>query len=144
MKKTLTSICAALLLPLCALAQQVGGVKATVVSRAGRAPIADATITVLRSGSPVSTATSSQNGTFEITGLEDGKYILTVEAEGYASSQINLSVEGFVRDLMFVSLVPEQAIKEADDSSYAEFDMEDSGYSDNPSILSEPTTHITI
>ena len=135
MKKTLTSICAALLLPLCALAQQVGGVKATVVSRAGRAPIADATITVLRSGSPVSTATSSQNGTFEITGLEDGKYTLTVEAEGYASSQINLSVEGFVRDLMFVSLVPEQAIKEADDSSYAEFDMEDSGYSDNPSIL---------
>ena len=135
MNRKLFSVCAALLLPLLAFAQEWGGVKATVVSRAGRAPIADATITVTRGEQTVTSATSAQDGTFEITGLENGAYRLIVRAQGFTASEINLSVEGFVRDLIFVSLVPEQAVAEADDSSYAEFDMEDSGYSDNPAIL---------
>lgn len=135
MNRKLISICAALLLPLLSFAQQAGGVKATVVSRAGRAPISGATITVAQNGEVVTSCKSESDGTFVIDGLQDGKYKLQVEAPDYVSSEINLSVEGFVRDLMFVSLVPAQAVAEADDSSYAEFDMEDSGYSDNPVIL---------
>lgn len=135
MKKRLFSAFAALLLPLVAFASDWGGVKATVVNRAGRIPIPEATVTVSRGAEVVASAKTGSDGKFEISGLENGAYRVLVTAAGFASSEINLSVEGFVRDLIFVSLVSEQIIAEADDSSYAEFDMEDSGYSDNPSIL---------
>lgn len=134
-KRLIGTIAIFMLLPIAALAAQWGGVKATVVNRAGRVPISGATITVNQGGQIVANAISDSEGKFEIDGLENGAYKISVKAEGFVPSEINLQVEGFVKDLIFVSLVAEQVINEADDSSYAEFDMEDSGYTDNPAIL---------
>ena len=56
MKKRLFSAFAALLLPLVAFASDWGGVKATVVNRAGRIPIPEATVTVSRGAEVVASA----------------------------------------------------------------------------------------
>lgn len=113
----------------------VGGVKGTVVNRAGRVPISNAHITIVKDAFAVVDDYAHADGTFLFDGLADGQYLMTVSADGFLSSQINLTVEGYVKDLIFVSLVAEQRIADVDDSSFAEFDMEDSGYTDTPAIL---------
>lgn len=126
----------ALLFPLLGFSQEYqGGVKATVVNRAGRTPIPGATIVLSQNGTQIESTVSAQDGTFQIVGLKNGQYKLIVTAVGFAQSEVNVSVEGFVRDLIFVSMVAEQVINEVDDASFSEFDMSDSGYTDNPSIL---------
>lgn len=113
----------------------VGGVKGTVVNRAGRVPISNAHITIVKDAVAVVDDYAHADGTFLFDGLADGQYLMTVSADGFLSSQIHLTVEGYVKDLIFVSLVAEQRIADVDDSSFAEFDMEDSGYTDTPAIL---------
>lgn len=136
MKKILAAF-AALLCSLSVFAQtgELGGVKGTVVNRAGRVPITNAHITIVKDAVAVVDDFSRADGSFIFEGLEDGNYLMTVSAEGFISSRINLTVEGYVKDLIFVSLVAEQRVAEVDDSNFAEFDMEDSGYTDAPAIL---------
>ncbi len=113
-----------------------GGVKGTVVSRAGRTPIAGAQVLLTQDGDRVATATTSADGTFLIEALPDGMYDMQLSADGYVSANVNVTVDGgFVKDMMIVSLLPEQVVAEVDDSSYVEFDMEDSGFTDNPTIM---------
>lgn len=136
MCKKIISVLAAFIFPLALMAQALpGGVTAKVVNRAGRLPVQGAAVTLSRGGEVVAKAISDAEGKFLIEGLADGGYALTVAAEGFMTTQVNVSVEGFVRDLVFVSLVSESVAAEVSDENYAEFDMEDSGYSDNPSIL---------
>lgn len=135
-KKILTLLAASLCCCASLLAQGFdGGVRAKVVNRSGRTPISGAQVSLVQGGELVAQSRSAEDGAFEITGLANGQYELYVRANGFADALINVSVEGFVRDLIFVSLVAEQVINEVDDSNFAEFDMEDSGYSDSPSIL---------
>ena len=113
-----------------------GGVKGTVVSRAGRVPLAGAQIVLSRNAVQVEAVKSSADGTFLIEALPDGIYSMTVTADGFVQSDVNVTViEGTVKDMMFVSLIPSQVVNEVDDSSFVEFDLEDSGYTDNPTIL---------
>jgi len=113
-----------------------GGVKGTVVSRQGRTPIPAAVLTLSQNGETVATASSATDGSFLIENLDNGVYAMTVVADGYADVNVNVTVDGgFVKDLIFVSMVPMQTLNDIDDSSFAEFDMDDSGYSDNPTIL---------
>ncbi|MGN1214626.1 MAG: carboxypeptidase regulatory-like domain-containing protein, partial [Candidatus Cryptobacteroides sp.] len=136
MIKKLVLALLAVLMGVSAAAQTVpGGVTAKVVNRAGRVPVEGATVTLSRGGQVVQTVKSAADGTFTINSLSDGQYSMKVTAEGFAPADVNVSVEGFVRDLIFVSLVAEQVISDIDDTSFAEFDMDDSGYSDNPAIL---------
>lgn len=137
MNKRLILILAALLLGLSAMAQTgMGGVKAKVVSRSGRVPVAAAEIVVSDAEGQVTKTVSSDSGDFVIDNLPDGDYLLTVTANGFTTGRVNFKVEGYVRDLIFVSLLPEQSALEVDDSNFAEFDMDDSGYQDVPAILS--------
>ena len=137
MNKRLILILAALLLGLSAMAQTgMGGVKAKVVSRSGRVPVAAAEIVVSDAEGQVTKTVSSDGGDFVIDNLPDGDYLLTVTANGFTTGRVNFKVEGYVRDLIFVSLLPEQSALEVDDSNFAEFDMDDSGYQDVPAILS--------
>ncbi len=122
-------------LSLSAQTSGVGGVKGTVVNRAGRVPVSNARITIVKDAEAVVDGFSHSDGKFLFEGLEDGQYLMTVEAAGFLPSRINLTVEGYVKDLIFVSLVAEQRVADLDDSNFAEFDMEDSGYTDTPSIL---------
>lgn len=123
-----------------------GGVKGTVVSRDGRMPIAGAKLTLASHGAELINVTAAQDGSFMIGDLDNGVYSMTVSAPGYVTSNVNVTVDdGYVKDLIFVSLLPTQAVDNIDDSSFAEFDMDDSGYTDTPTILfgaTDPYTNL--
>ena len=139
MKKLFASVAALLLLAFCAfaLADAAGGVKGTVVSREGRAPVPGALIRIASGEEVLADFKSSFDGAFLVTGLENGKYTLSVSASGYLPAQINFIVEkGLVRDLVFVTLSPAlQEKKDIEGDDFTEFDLQDSGYSDSPTIL---------
>ena len=115
--------------------QEAGGVKGTVVNRSGRVPVAGAELQILKGENAVGTVYASSDGSFVFDNLENGLYLMKVSAPGFLPSQVNVTVEGFMKDLMFVSLVPSNAVNDIDDSNFADFDMDDSGYEDAPSIL---------
>ena len=113
-----------------------GGVKGVVVSRAGRVPISGAQVLLTRDGERIASVATGPDGAFLIGALADGMYDMLLTADGYVASSVNVTVDdGFVKDMMFVSLLPEQVVAEVDDSSFVEFDMEDSGFTDNPTIM---------
>ena len=132
---------------LCALtmsaANDWGGVKGTVVNRAGRAPIASATITLSQNGVVVANTVSDAEGKFIVEMLPNGMYDMSVKADGFLDANVNVTIEGYVKDLIFVGMVVEQVLAEVDDSNFAEFDMEDSGFEDAPSILFESNDPFT-
>ena len=136
MKKLLT-VAAALLLSVLVFAQvPTGGIKGTVVSRAGRVPVSGAEMVLSQDGRLLAEITSGSEGEFLIEGLADGVYQLTVTADEFSDLTVFVTVDkGFIKDLIFVSLTPAASIQEADESNFAEFDMEDSGYSDAPTLL---------
>jgi outer membrane receptor protein involved in Fe transport len=74
---------AAIFTPVPAVAQaQAGTISGTVVS-GDQAPLADATVTV--TGPAKQTATTGKDGTFTVTGLPDGAYLVSVTHAGYAA-----------------------------------------------------------
>ena len=120
-----------------AMAQSItGGIKGLIVSRSGRVPIAEARLTLTDAEGTVVRLTSDQNGDFVIEDLENGSYTILVEADGFVASRVNVTVEGFMRNLMFVTMQPEQVLTEVDESSFADLDMDDSGYQNIPTVLS--------
>ena len=124
---------------------QYGGVKATVVNRTGRQPIAQAAISLSQAGEVVATAVSDAEGKFIIEMLPNGMYDMVVKAPGFLDANVNVTVEGYVKDLIFVGMVIEQVVTDVDNSNFAEFDMDDSGFEDAPSILfgsNDPFTNI--
>lgn len=133
--KKLVSILVSLLFTLSVLAQ-TGGVRATVVNRAGRAPIQGAQVSLFQGSELLASATSDAEGKFEIGMIANGNYLVSVEADGFTAAQVNIKVEnGLIRDLIFVTLTQAQTNEDVDSDSFAEFDLQDSGYSDAPTIL---------
>ena len=133
--KRLFTAAAALLLSVLVFAQ-TGGIKGTVVNRAGRVPIPGAQMTLSQDGRVLTQLGSGSNGEFLIEGLADGVYELTVKADDFSDLTVFVTVDkGFIKDLIFVSMTPAANIQEADESNFAEFDMDDSGYSDAPTLL---------
>lgn len=137
MSKKISILLASLLICSSLMAQGlIGGVKGTVVSRAGRVPVEGASLVITKGGEKIAEAVSDGAGKFLIEGLENGMYDMTVSADDFADAHVNVTVDqGFIKDLVFVSLVPQQQINDIDDSSFMEFDMDDSGYTDTPTIL---------
>lgn len=119
-----------------ALSAQTGGVKASVVSRAGRVPVGGAVVVLSQNGAQIRSIKAGEDGAFLFEQLNDGSYTLDVTADGFVPVQLNVIVEkGYLRDLIFVTMTPEQQLVEVDDSNFSEFDLDDSGYNDAPSIL---------
>ena len=144
MKKILSVIAAVLCVSsLFAQTSDWGGVKGTVVNRAGRAPVANAALTLSQGGETVASTVSDEDGKFLLEGLPNGMYDMTVQANGFLDAHVNVTVEGYVKDLIFVGMVVEQVVAEVDDSNFAEFDMDDSGFEDSPSILFESNDPFT-
>ena len=136
MYKKLTLVLATLLCALGLSAQNTtGGIKGIVVNRMGRTPIAEAQITVLRGGNEITSILTDKEGQFLIESLENGNYDLEIKAKGFTNAHISATVEGFVRDMMFLSLIAEQTVDNLDDSSLTEFDLDDSGYTDSPTAI---------
>jgi hypothetical protein len=137
MTKRLILAVSALFASVLLLAQApTGGVKGTVISRNGRVPVENARLVLMQGAAEIATATSEQDGTFLIGGLPDGMYTLVIEAPEYLETQVQVTVnDGYVKNMFNLSLTAVQHVTEVDDDSFANFDMEDSGFSDNPTIL---------
>lgn len=135
MKKILTIICALAAFAISASAYD-GGIKAKVVNRSGRVPVQGATVSLSFDDEVIKTVKSAPDGSFFFEDLPDGRYTVSVDADEFLSTKLNVTVEnGIVRDLMFVTLSAVRRAEEVDASNFAEFDLDDSGYTDAPTIL---------
>ena len=137
MTKKLILALAALLSSVALLAQTpTGGVKGTVINRNGRQPVENARLVLMQGAAQVAQVTSDQEGNFLIEGLADGIYTLVIEAPEFLETQVQVTVnDGYVKNMFNLSLTTVQKVVDVDDDSYAAFDMDDSGYNDNPTIL---------
>lgn len=135
MKKILTIISALAAFAISASAYD-GGIKAKVVNRSGRVPVQGATVSLSFDDEVIKTVKSAPDGSFFFEDLPDGRYTVSVDADEFLSTKLNVTVEnGIVRDLMFVTLSAVRRAEEVDASNFAEFDLDDSGYTDAPTIL---------
>ena len=113
-----------------------GGVKGKVVDRNGRAPIENAQVVLMRGAEEIETVQSAQDGSFLISSLPDGTYVLRITAPEFLESQVQVTVnDGYVKNMFNLSLTGVQHVTDVDDDSFANFDMDDSGFNDNPTIL---------
>ena len=137
MNKRIFLAASALFLALTLSAQNyTGGVKGTVVSRLSKATIDGADLILYSEGKEVARVKAGQDGTFLIGNLKDGMYDLVIESPDYLQSRVNVTVnDGYVKNMFNLSLTPVAKVAEVDDASFSEFDMDDSGYQDSPTIL---------
>ena len=131
------TLAVSLLLMCVSLAAQVtGGVKGTIVSRADRSPVAGAELTLFNGTDFVAETVSGKDGTFFVGNLPDGIYNLVISSDEFMDTQVNVTVnDGYVKNMFNLSLSPRVSEQELDMSNFSEFDLEDSGYSDNPTLL---------
>ncbi len=133
-KITLAAISLLAALPL--MAQVSGGVTGKVVSRADRSPVEGARLTLLSGAEVLSEAVSGPDGSFLIENLKDGMYTLVIKDNDFLETQVNVTVnDGYVKNMFNLSLSPAHTGAEVDDASFSEFDLDDAGYNDNPTIL---------
>ena len=131
MKLFLAILFAVFSLPLFA---QGGGIKGVVVSRAGRALIDDAKVTLL---GVTPRTVYTEKGAFEFRDVVPGNYQLLFEAGDFQTMQVGVTVDKTVKDLNFISLVPEAMNRAVDDADFSEFDTEsDNGSQSMPVVLS--------
>ena len=137
MHKRIFLAASALFLALTLSAQNfTGGVKGTVVSRLSKTAIDGADLILYSEGKEVARVKAGQDGGFQIGNLKDGMYDLVIESPDYLQSRVNVTVnDGYVKNMFTLSLTPVAKVAEVDDASFSEFDMDDSGYSDSPTIL---------
>ena len=118
------------------LAQVTGGVKGTVVSRLDRTPVEGAALRLTGGTDFAAETVSGKDGTFFFGNLPDGIYNLTISHGEFLETQVNVTVnDGYVKNMFNLSLSPQVGEQELDMSNFSEFDLEDSGYSDNPTLL---------
>lgn len=126
-------VLAVLLLPL-SLSAQEGGIRGTVINRVTKEPVKNAKV-VLVSVSGDRFVYTGTDGVFLFPDLADGVYRVLVQAADFQDTELNVKVEGAVKDLMRVSLAPDLLTGMADDA-FLEFDSEnEAGYEDIPSVL---------
>ena len=113
-----------------------GGVKGTVVNRNGRQPIEKAKLILYQGAAELATVETAEDGTFQILNLDNGMYTLVIQAPEFLENKVEVSViDGYVKNVFNVSLTGMERVAEVDDDSFAAFDMDDSGFNDNPTIL---------
>jgi len=136
MKRILTAF-AALAASVTLFAQEYsGGVKGTVIDRNGRQPVENARLVLMKGAAEVAQTQSGPDGGFLILDLEDGMYTLVITAPDFLETQVQVTVnDGYVKNMFNLSISSVQQVTELDDDSFAAFDMDDSGYNDNPTIL---------
>ena len=114
MYKKLFFLIASVLFVLPSAAQEFsGGVKGIIVNRAGRIPVEHASVELMSGDVAVASGYSDSDGSFIFTNIEDGIYSMVVNASGFMETRINVTVEGHVKDMMFISLVSSQIVRDA-------------------------------
>ena len=136
MKKLLLSLAAVLSGVILFAQEPTGGVKGTVVNRNGRQGIENAKLVLMQGANPVATVHSAADGSFLIENLPDGMYTLVIDAPDFLETQVQVTVnDGYVKNMFNLGVTAAKQVSEIDDDSFAAFDMDDSGYNDNPTIL---------
>ena len=137
MIKKLTLATVALLLTLGLSAQTfTGGVRGTVVSRTDRSPVPGAVLVLYQGTAEVATVTSGDDGRFLIEDLDNGIYDLVIQAPDYLETRVNVTVnDGYVKNMFNLSLTRGAVVSEVDVDNLVEFDMDDTGYGDSPTVL---------
>ena len=137
MTKRLLLTLTALLATVALFAQDyTGGVKGTVVSRNGRTAVENARLVLLQGAEELTTVLTDAEGNFMIPDLADGRYTLVIDAPDFLETQVEVTVnDGYVKNMFKLSLTPMEKVTDVDAESFSEFDMDDSGYNDNPTIL---------
>ena len=137
MIKKLTLATVALLLSLGLSAQTfTGGVRGTVVSRTDRSPVPGAVLVLYQGTAEVATVTSGDDGRFLIEDLDNGIYDLVIQAPDYLETRVNVTVnDGYVKNMFNLSLTRGAVVTEVDVDNLVEFDMDDTGYGDSPTVL---------
>lgn len=107
------------LLSLPGIAQNMGGIKGTVVSRTTRATIDKVKVTMMPGEV---TTTTDGSGQFVFDNLGQGEYTLVFETPEYEVLNLPVRVDKMMREVRVV-LVPERNVM-MDDAVFAEFDTE--------------------
>ncbi len=135
-KRLIPTFCALVCSVLLFAQGPTGGVRGTVVNRDGRQPVEGARLVLMQDAERIAVSTSAEDGSFLVPGLKDGMYTLVITAPDFLETQVQLAVvDGYVKNLFNIYVTGIRKITELDDDSFAAFDMDDSGYSDNPTIL---------
>lgn len=114
-----------------------GGVKGTIVDRSSKAAVDGAVLKLYSGSTEIATVKTAPDGTFMIPSLKDGMYDLVIQTPDYMESRVNVTVnDGYVKNMFKLSLTPARKVGEVDDASFTEFDLDDSGYQDSPTISS--------
>lgn len=135
-KKYLLSISALILSVAMSAQNPTGGVKGVVVDRSSKTALDGAVLKLYSGTQEIATVRTGADGSFYIPDLKDGMYDLVIENSNYLQSKVNVSVnDGYVKNMFKLSLTPVHKVGEVDDASFTEFDLDDSGYQDSPTIL---------
>ena len=119
-----------------ALGDYPGGIKGTIVNRAGREPVQGASIHLFSGATEIAAVATDAEGRFHVDGMADGMYSLLIQAPDFLDNRVQVSVnDGYVKNMFNISLTGIQRVAEVDDDSFGQFDLDDSGYNDNPTIL---------
>ena len=121
-----------------ALAQvNVGVITGKVVSRQGREPIEQATVTIKGAGFATESVTTDKKGEFTFTEIPFGGAIVEVEALGFASTSVNVKVDRELKDLNYITLSPDMQMANdflLDDGAFTEFDSDTSNDSQSTPV----------
>lgn len=135
-KKYLLSISALILSVTMSAQNPTGGVKGVVVDRSSKTALDGAVLKLYSGAQEIATVRTGADGSFYIPDLKDGMYDLVIENSNYLQSKVNVTVnDGYVKNMFKLSLTPVHKVGEVDDASFTEFDLDDSGYQDSPTIL---------
>lgn len=135
-KKYLLSISALILSVAMSAQNPTGGVKGVVVDRSSKTALDCAVLKLYSGTQEIATVRTGADGSFYIPDLKDGMYDLVIENSNYLQSKVNVTVnDGYVKNMFKLSLTPVHKVGEVDDASFTEFDLDDSGYQDSPTIL---------
>ena len=135
-KKYLLSISALILSVAMSAQNPTGGVKGVVVDRSSKTALDGAVLKLYSGTQGIATVRTGADGSFYIPDLKDGMYDLVIENSNYLQSKVNVTVnDGYVKNMFKLSLTPVHKVGEVDDASFTEFDLDDSGYQDSPTIL---------
>lgn len=135
-KKYLLFISALILSVAMSAQNPTGGVKGVVVDRSSKTALDGAVLKLYSGTQEIATVRTGADGSFYIPDLKDGMYDLVIENSNYLQSKVNVTVnDGYVKNMFKLSLTPVHKVGEVDDASFTEFDLDDSGYQDSPTIL---------
>ena len=113
-----------------------GGLKGNIISRTTRTGIQGADIRVYSGTQELTGVVTAEDGSFAVNGLADGRYNLVINAPECLENRVDVMVnDGYVKNMFNISMTSVDHVAEVDEDTFTLFDMEGSGYDDNPVIL---------